>query len=204
MELLTPRRPGRALAAVLLLTATAPLAAAPPAGAQESTVQCDGQWHFEPDGEPVFKREIADEFTFDNRNGTAPMERTVRTKEALSRSYTRQADLGLSTGAEAGAEAGAGFRAFSAGLQAGFGADYGISVTESNAIEKETEIRLTAGPGVGYIRYVGLESVQVTGAYERILDCGKRTRRYQRIGPVTEEAPLKGKAVWTETLPNSK
>ncbi|MFD0560642.1 hypothetical protein ACFQ2M_00335 [Kitasatospora saccharophila] len=184
----------------MLLTATAPLAAAPPAGAQESTVQCDGQWHFEPDGEPVFKREVADEFTLDNRDGTVPMERTVRTKEALSRSYTRQADLGLSTGAEAGA----GFRAFSAGLQAALGADHGFSVTESNAIEKETELRLTAGPGVGYIRYVGLESVQVTGAYERILDCDKRTRRYQRIGPVTEEAPLRGKAVWTETLPNSK
>ncbi|BAJ25994.1 MULTISPECIES: hypothetical protein [Kitasatospora] len=26
----------------------------------------------------------------------------------------------------------------------------------------------------------------------------------QRIGPVTEEAPTRGKAVWTEALPNSK
>ncbi|MFC8717997.1 hypothetical protein [Kitasatospora sp. NPDC057198] len=201
MELLTAARPLRTLAALLL--AAAPLAvppAAAPARAQEPTVECDGQWHFEPVGDPAFKREIADKFTLDNRNGPEPLDQTERTKESLTKTFSHQVDLGF----EVTTEAGASFGVFSAGVQTRFGANYGFTVTRSNEVEKETEIRLVAGPGVGYTRYVGIESVQVTGYYERILDCDKRTQRYQRIGPVTEEAPLKGKAVWTETLPDSK
>nr|WP_237419021.1 ETX/MTX2 family pore-forming toxin [Kitasatospora sp. SID7827] len=195
----TALRKGAAPAAALLLAAT-PLAAAPVATAQEPTVECDGKWHFESEGDPVLKREIADKFTLDNRNGPEPLDQTVRTKESLTKTFSNQVDLGF----EVGAEASAGFGAFSASVQTKFSASYGFSLTDTNTVEKETEVRLVAGPGVGYTRYVGIESVQVTGYYERILDCDKKTQRYQRIGPVTEEAPTRGKAVWTEALPNSK
>ncbi|MFE9139435.1 hypothetical protein [Streptomyces sp. NPDC007355] len=198
MELLTS---ARAAVAALLLAAAVPLMAAPqPALAQQDTVECDGKWHFEPIGEPVFKREIADKFTLDNRKGPEPLDRTEKTKESLTKSFSRSVNLGY----ELSTEASGGFGPFSASVSSKFSASYGFAMAQENKVEKETEVRLTAGPGVGYTYYVGIETVQVTGFYERILDCDKPTQRYQRIGPVNEEAPLKGKAVWTETLPGSK
>ncbi|MBV6696768.1 hypothetical protein [Kitasatospora aureofaciens] len=198
MELLTRSR--AALAAALLVGSVPLLAAPQSAVAQQPTVECDGKWHFDPVGDPVFKREIADKFTLDNRNGPEPLDQTVKTKESLTRKFSHKVDLGY----EVEAEASSSFGIFSASVKSKFSASYGFAFSETNSVEKETEIRLTAGAGVGYTRYVGIETVQVTGYYERILDCDKKSQRYQRIGPVTEEAPLKGKAVWTETLPNSK
>ncbi|MFE2407761.1 hypothetical protein ACFXDE_05385 [Kitasatospora sp. NPDC059408] len=199
MELLNRSR--AAVLAAALLAASVPLLAAPQAAlAQQPTVECDGKWHFEPIGDPVFKREIADKFTLDNRKGPEPLDETVKTKESLTKKFSHKVDLGY----EVSAEASSSFGVFSASVKSKFSASYGFAFAETNSVEKETEIRLVAGPGVGYTRYVGIESVQVTGYYERILDCDKKTQRYQRIGPVTDEAPMVGKAVWTETLPDSK
>ncbi|WP_405017234.1 hypothetical protein OHV05_09215 [Kitasatospora sp. NBC_00070] len=198
MELLTSTR--AALAALLLATAV-PLLGTPQAAlAQQSTIDCDGKWHFEPVGDPVLKRQIADKFTLDNRNGPEPLDRTERTKNSLTKTFSHSVNLGLETSIEASSD----FGVFSASVTTKFSAEYGFAFSEENKVEKETEVRLTAGPGVGYTYFVGLETVQVTGFYERILDCDKATQRYQRIGPATEEAPLTGKAVWTETLPGSK
>ncbi|MEV7025200.1 hypothetical protein [Kitasatospora sp. NPDC093558] len=199
MELLNRSR-AAALAAALLATSVPLLAAPQAAVAQQPTVECDGKWHYEPVGDPVFKREIADKLTFDNRKGSEPRDETVRTKESLTKKFSHKVDLGY----EISAEASSSFGIFSASVKSKFSASYGFAFAETNSVERETEIRLTAGVGVGYIRYVGIETVEVTGYYERILDCDKKTQRYQRIGPVTEEAPIIGKAVWTEALPDSK
>lgn len=188
-----------ALAALVL--AAASLAAVPQTAlAEPHDVDCDGKWHFQAIGEPEFEREIASTFTLDNRDGPEPLERVERTKESATKQWSHSVDLGY----ELEAEASGSFGIFSASLRSKFSAAYGFAFTETNTVEKETEVKLVAGPGAGYTYKVGIETVKVTGYYERILDCDKPTQRYQRIGPVTEEAPLKGKAVWTEELPPLK
>jgi hypothetical protein len=200
MERLTFRRT-RALAAALLLAASVPLlSASQTASAQPHDVECDGKWHFEPVGDPTFEREVADKLTIDNRKGPEPVERVERTKETVTKKWSHKVNLGYSVEAEASAS----FGIFSASMKSKFSAEYGFAVSEANTVEKETEVRLTAGPGVGYTEYVGVETVKVTGYYERILDCDKPTQRYQRIGPAQEEAPVKGKAIWFKALPDSK
>ncbi|MFD7598932.1 ETX/MTX2 family pore-forming toxin [Kitasatospora sp. NPDC059812] len=198
MELLNRSR--TALAALLIASCVPLLAAPQHAAAQETDIKCDDQWHFASVGDPVLKREIATKFTLDNRKGSAPLEQTEKVKESLTKSFSHKVDLGYSIEAEAKAD----YKVFSASVKTKFTAAYGFTMTETNSVEKETEVRLTAPVGVGFTYYVGIESAEVTGYYERILDCDKKTQRYQLIGPVTEEVPVVGKAVWTEALPNSK
>ncbi|HET9382837.1 MAG TPA: hypothetical protein VFP69_18675 [Streptomyces sp.] len=188
---------GRTLLTALLLTAGSLAAAPQVAVAEPHNVECDGKWHFEPVGDPILEREVADKFTFDNREGPEPLERVERTKESVTKQFSHSVDLGY----EIEAEASASFGAFSASMRSKFSASYGFAFTDTNTVEKETEIKLVAGPGVGYTYFVGIETVKIKGYYERILDCDKPTQRYQRVGPVVEEAPLKGKAVWTKELP---
>lgn len=203
MERLNRRLPvlrARAALAALVLSAGT-LAAVPQAAVAEShDVECDGKWHFEAVGEPEFDREIASTFTLDNRNGPEPLERVERTKESVTKQFSHSVNLGY----EIEAEASTSFGIFSGSLRSKFSASYGFAFTETNSVEKETEIKLVAGPGVGYTYKVGIQTVKIKGYYERILDCDKPTQRYQRVGPATEEAPLKGKAVWTEELPPLK
>ncbi|MEU2390590.1 hypothetical protein [Streptomyces sp. NPDC007369] len=199
MERLTRKRARTGLAVLVL--AAASLAAAPQAALAEShDVDCDGKWHFEPVGTPKFERVIADTLTIDNRNGSEPLQRTERTKESATRQFSHSVDLGY----EVEAEASASFGIFSGSLRSKFSAAYKFAVTDSNTVEKESEVKLIAGVGEGYTYNVGLQTVKIDGYYERILDCDQPTQRYQRIGPVTEEAPLKGKAIWTEKLPALK
>lgn len=188
------RRTGALLGACsLAASALVAMPAAAPTVADAYDVECDGKWHFDPVGDPVFDRVVADSFTFDNRQGNEPLERTERVKETLTRSFSHSAEIGISVEA--------GFDIFAASMKTTLSASYKFSFTETNSIEKETEVRHTVGPRKGYTYNVGIQTVAQSGYYERILDCDRPSQRYQRVGPLTVEVPGVGKAVWTEALP---
>ncbi|MFF6971267.1 MULTISPECIES: hypothetical protein [Streptomyces] len=175
-----------ALAAALLTPAA-------PAAAEPWDVECDDQWHFDQVGEPIHERVVADKFVYDNRAGNVDLERTETVKESLTRTFSHSMEIGL--------EVTAGFKAFFAEMNTTLTTRYSFNMTQTNSIEKETQVHYKVDPGKGFTYYVGLDIVKVTGYYERILGCDTPAQRYQRVGPVTVEVPGVGKADWAVALP---
>ncbi|MEU3602478.1 hypothetical protein ABZ714_27765 [Streptomyces sp. NPDC006798] len=201
MDLLSKRPGGRsglrrtvaALCAGVLSASLLMTASAAPALADPGDIPCDDQWHFAQVGAPIQERVEAGRFTFDNRKSKSPKKYTERVKKTTTSSYTHSVDVGI--------EITAGFSIFSASMSATLRAGYGFSITQENSVERETEVAYEVGPYEGYIVYIGIETMRVTGYYERILGCDTATQRYQRIGPVTSTVPGTGKVIWSEDLP---
>ncbi|QDY77150.1 hypothetical protein [Streptomyces qinzhouensis] len=185
-------RRGRAALAVCALAA-ALLTPAAPAAAQPWDVECDDQWHFDQVGEPIHERVVADKFVFDNRAGNADLKRTETVKESLTRTYSHSMEVGL--------EVTAAFKAFFAEMNTTLTTRYSFNMTQTNSVERETQVTYKVKPGLGFTYYVGLDIMKVSGYYERIVGCDTAAQRYQRVGPVTVEVPGVGKADWAVALP---
>jgi hypothetical protein len=190
------RTVGCALVCAVTLVAAGQL----PAAAEPADVECDGQWHFEPEGVPEPDFHEIERVTLDNRENDEPFAFEYTTTTTGTQSWSHKVDLGY----EVEAEASASFGIFQASLRTKLSAAYGYATEQSRTMEKGKRTELAVSPRDGYVHLVGIDTIKVKGSYERILDCEKPTQRYLRIGPVVEEAPVNNTRIHNIKLPPLK